>query len=104
MIKKTSIQTQRSEFEIIRTIVYLHGTGHYCISFLSFDELLELRHRGSNRAVDTVTGDIYGGKDYSKIGLSSTTIASSFGKAISDSKELEDYKPEGISRSLLILS
>ena len=36
-----------------------------------------------------------------QVGLSSTTIASSFGKAISDNKELEDYKPEDISRSLL---
>lgn len=36
-----------------------------------------------------------------QIGLSSTTIASSFGKAISDNKELEDYKPEDITRSLL---
>lgn len=36
-----------------------------------------------------------------QIGLSSTTIASSFGKAISDNKEIEDYKPEDVSRSLL---
>jgi hypothetical protein len=45
----------------------MFSTGYYCISFLSFDELLELRHRGSNRAVDTVAGDIYGGKDYSRV-------------------------------------
>lgn len=36
-----------------------------------------------------------------QIGLAATTIASSFGKAISENKELEDYKPEDISRSLL---
>lgn len=36
-----------------------------------------------------------------QIGLSSTTIASSFGKAISDNKEIEDYNPEDIARSLL---
>lgn len=36
-----------------------------------------------------------------QIGLTSTAIASSFGKAISDNKELEDYKPEDVTRSLL---
>ena len=29
-----------------------------------------------------LVGDIYGGRDYSTIGLSATTIASSFGKVI----------------------
>ena len=38
-----------------------------------------------------------------QIGLSSTAIASSFGKAISENKELKDYRPEDISRSLLRL-
>lgn len=38
-----------------------------------------------------------------QIGLSATTIASSFGKAISEKKELEDYKPEDVARSLLRL-
>ncbi|GER38515.1 pantothenate kinase [Striga asiatica] len=36
-----------------------------------------------------------------QIGLSASTIASSFGKAISENKELEDYRPEDISLSLL---
>ncbi|XP_010243065.1 PREDICTED: pantothenate kinase 2 isoform X2 [Nelumbo nucifera] len=36
-----------------------------------------------------------------KIGLSASTIASSFGKAIYENKELEDYRPEDISLSLL---
>ncbi|KAJ9677757.1 hypothetical protein PVL29_022630 [Vitis rotundifolia] len=36
-----------------------------------------------------------------KIGLSASTIASSFGKTISENKELEDYRPEDISLSLL---
>ncbi|KAL6567810.1 Pantothenate kinase 1 [Orobanche gracilis] len=35
------------------------------------------------------------------IGLTSTTIASSFGKAVSENKELEDYRAEDVSRSLL---
>lgn len=37
----------------------------------------------------------------SQIGLSASTIASSFGKAISENKNLEDYRPEDISLSLL---
>lgn len=36
-----------------------------------------------------------------QIGLSASTIASSFGKTISENKELEDYRPEDISLSLL---
>ncbi|CAN1347721.1 Pantothenate kinase 2 [Linum perenne] len=67
----------------------------------SFDELLELSQRGDNSTIDMLVGDIYGGTDYNKIGLSASTIASSFGKAISDKKELEDYSPEDISLSLL---
>nr|XP_048322487.1 pantothenate kinase 1-like isoform X2 [Ziziphus jujuba var. spinosa] len=77
------------------------GLGRLLTKCKSFDELLELSHQGNNRVIDMLVGDIYGGMDYAKIGLSSTTIASSFGKAISDNKELEDYKPEDISRSLL---
>ncbi|KAJ8773801.1 hypothetical protein K2173_008264 [Erythroxylum novogranatense] len=77
------------------------GLGRLLTKCKSFDELLELSHQGNNRVLDMLVGDIYGGMDYSKIGLSSTTIASSFGKAISDNRELEGYKPEDISRSLL---
>ncbi|KAG4924447.1 hypothetical protein JHK85_050936 [Glycine max] len=77
------------------------GLGKLLTECKSFDELLDLSYRGNNRAVDMLVGDIYGGMDYSKIGLSSTAIASSFGKAISDNKEREDYKPEDIARSLL---
>uniref|UniRef100_A0A1J3FVQ9 pantothenate kinase n=1 Tax=Noccaea caerulescens TaxID=107243 RepID=A0A1J3FVQ9_NOCCA len=77
------------------------GLGKLLTKCKSFDELLELSHHGNNRVIDMLVGDIYGGTDYSKIGLSSTAIASSFGKAISDGKELEDYQPEDIARSLL---
>lgn len=45
----------------------------------SFDEMLELAQRGDNAGVDMLVGDIYG-TDYGKIGLKSTTIASTFGK------------------------
>jgi hypothetical protein len=42
-----------------------------------------------------LVGDIYGGRDYSSIGLSATTIASSFGKVVGQDKELADYNPAG---------
>ncbi|OLN94066.1 Pantothenate kinase [Colletotrichum chlorophyti] len=45
----------------------------------TFDEMLDMSERGDNAKVDMLVGDIYGG-DYGKIGLKSTTIASSFGK------------------------
>ncbi|KAI3439560.1 Pantothenate kinase 2 [Psidium guajava] len=77
------------------------GLGRLLTKCKSFDELLELSQRGDNRTIDMLVGDIYGGTDYSKIGLSASTIASSFGKAISENKDLEDYRPEDISLSLL---
>ncbi|XP_019152535.1 PREDICTED: pantothenate kinase 2 isoform X2 [Ipomoea nil] len=77
------------------------GLGRLLTKCKSFDDLLELSQRGDNRTIDMLVGDIYGGMDYSKIGLSASTIASSFGKAISENKELEDYRPEDISLSLL---
>ncbi|KAH6826775.1 pantothenate kinase 2 [Perilla frutescens var. hirtella] len=77
------------------------GLGRLLTKCKSFDELLELSHQGNNRVIDMLVGDIYGGTDYSKVGLTSTTIASSFGKAISENKELDDYRPEDVARSLL---
>ena len=49
----------------------------------TFDEMLEMADRGDNSAVDMLVGDIYG-TDYGKIGLKSSTIASSFGKVFQD--------------------
>ncbi|ONM56762.1 Pantothenate kinase 2 [Zea mays] len=77
------------------------GLGRLMTKCKSFDELLELSQRGDNSTMDMLVGDIYGGLDYSKIGLSASTIASSFGKIISENKELSDYRPEDISLSLL---
>lgn len=77
------------------------GLGKLLTKCNSFDELLELSHDGNNKVIDMLVGDIYGGTNYSKIGLSSTAIASSFGKVISENKELEDYRPEDVARSLL---
>ncbi|CAO2829265.1 unnamed protein product [Amaranthus hypochondriacus] len=79
------------------------GMGKILTKCQSFDDLLELSQQGNNRSIDMLVRDIYGGHDYSKIGLSATTIASSFGKPVSENKELEDYKPEDIARSLLRL-
>lgn len=77
------------------------GLGKLLTKCKSFDELLELSHQGNNRVIDMLVGDIYGGMDYAKIGLASTAIASSFGKPVSENRELEDYKPEDIALSLL---
>ena len=47
-----------------------------------------------------LVGDIYGDRDYSNIGLSATTIASSFGKVVSEGKDLEDMDPADIALAL----
>ncbi|KAK9165065.1 hypothetical protein Scep_000256 [Stephania cephalantha] len=77
------------------------GLGKLLTKCKSFDELLELSQRGDNKVVDMLVGDIHGCMDYSEVGLSASTIASSFGKVIFGDKELEDYSPEDISLSLL---
>lgn len=55
----------------------------------SFDEMLSMASRGDNTKVDMLVGDIYG-TDYGKIGLKSTTIASSFGKVFRMKREAEN--------------
>ncbi|KAL5553575.1 hypothetical protein UlMin_040976 [Ulmus minor] len=89
------------------------GLGIF-IFYLNFDDLLELSHHGNNIVIDMLVGDIYHYKKndfYLHINmyvtflvshktlpiLTATTIASSFGKPISDNKELKDYKPEDIA-------
>ena len=44
--------------------------------------------------------DIYG-QDYSKLGLKSTMIASTFGKVFKKGKETKKFSSEDISKSLL---
>jgi type II pantothenate kinase len=69
----------------------------------SYDDMLELSQQGDNKNVDMLVGDIYGGA-YNKIGLKSSTIASSFGKVFKMPKEeRHNIKQEDISRSLLYL-
>ncbi|KAH9895527.1 pantothenate kinase [Xylariomycetidae sp. FL2044] len=55
----------------------------------SFDEMLDNAAQGDNGKVDMLVGDIYG-TDYGKIGLKSTTIASSFGKVFRMKREAEN--------------
>lgn len=55
----------------------------------SFDEMLDNAAHGDNANVDMLVGDIYGG-DYGKIGLKTTTIASSFGKVFRMKREAEN--------------
>ncbi|KAF8433519.1 fumble [Boletus edulis BED1] len=72
----------------------------------TFDEMLALSEKGDNAMVDMLVGDIYG-TDYTKLGLKSTTIASSFGKVFKHSGEGKEgsergtFSAEDISRSLL---
>ena len=47
-----------------------------------------------------LVGDIYGDRDYSSIGLSATTIASSFGKVVSNDLGLEDLEKADMAMAL----
>jgi type II pantothenate kinase len=66
--------------------------------------MLLLSESGDNTAVDMLVGDIYG-SDYSKIGLKTSTIASSFGKVFRKGADPEErrktFKQEDVARSLL---
>ncbi|KAF9055947.1 fumble-domain-containing protein [Panaeolus papilionaceus] len=66
----------------------------------SFDEMLALSESGDNSTVDMLVGDIYG-QDYSKLGLKSTMIASTFGKVFKKGGEKRKFSAEDISKSLL---
>lgn len=77
------------------------GLGRLLTGCSTFDELLELSLQGDNTKVDMLVGDIYG-TDYSHIGLSSTTIASSFGKI--SGKTGADANSDSPSRADIALS
>lgn len=63
--------------------------------------MLDLSEKGDNATVDMLVGDIYG-QDYSRLGLKSTMIASSFGKVFSKkSGKKGTFSAEDISKSLL---
>ncbi|EHY52281.1 hypothetical protein HRR81_002369 [Exophiala dermatitidis] len=60
----------------------------------TFDEMLKLAEKGDNAGVDMLVGDIYG-TDYGKIGLKSTTIASTFGKVFRMKRMAERNAEDG---------
>lgn len=62
--------------------------------------MLALSEKGDNATVDMLVGDIYG-QDYSRLGLKSTMIASSFGKVFKKGQTKQNLSPEDISKSLL---
>ncbi|RLN96098.1 hypothetical protein BBJ28_00010884 [Nothophytophthora sp. Chile5] len=66
----------------------------------SYDEALDLCVHGSNHSVDMSVGDIYGGS-YEKFNLPATTVASSFGKMISVSRD--SVRDADLARSLLVM-
>ncbi|KAL9640872.1 MAG: hypothetical protein Q9164_000030 [Protoblastenia rupestris] len=60
----------------------------------TFDEMLALADKGDNKKVDMLVGDIYG-TDYSKVGLSTDIIASSFGKVFKMKRQGESDAEDG---------
>ncbi|KAL9619856.1 MAG: hypothetical protein Q9160_005596 [Pyrenula sp. 1 TL-2023] len=60
----------------------------------TFDEMLAMAERGDNSGVDMLVGDIYG-SDYGKIGLKSTTIASTYGKVFRMKRAAERHAEDG---------
>ncbi|KAI9829304.1 MAG: hypothetical protein M1826_005768 [Phylliscum demangeonii] len=60
----------------------------------TFDDMLAMADRGDNTAVDMLVGDIYGA-DYGKIGLKSSTIASSFGRVFRIMRDAERDAEDG---------
>ncbi|XP_066370799.1 pantothenate kinase 1-like isoform X3 [Miscanthus floridulus] len=67
----------------------------------SYDEFLQLSQKGDNFVLDLIVKDICGELVCQKQGLSTSTLASSFGKVITSEKKLTDYKPEDIASTLL---
>ena len=60
----------------------------------TFDEMLSMAEQGDNSGVDMLVGDIYG-KDYGKIHLKSTAIASTFGKVFKMKRAAERDAEDG---------
>ena len=60
----------------------------------TFDEMLDMAAKGDNSGVDMLVGDIYG-TGYGKIGLKSTTIASTYGKVFRMKRAAERHAEDG---------
>ncbi|KAL5199445.1 hypothetical protein ABZP36_020648 [Zizania latifolia] len=67
----------------------------------SYDEFLQLSQKGDNFVLDLIVKDICGELVCQKQGLSTSTLASSFGKVITSKKKLIDYRPEDLASTLL---
>ncbi|CDF39543.1 unnamed protein product [Chondrus crispus] len=70
------------------------GLARMLLDCATFDDVIRLTHDGDNANVDMLVGDIYGGA-YSNLGLDSSVIAASFGKATmrNDPPELPNFSP-----------
>lgn len=67
--------------------------------------MLEISKEGDNKNVDLLVGDIYG-SDYTKLGLKSTKIASSFGKVFKKNQhnnKRNNFESADIAKSLLFM-
>ncbi len=64
----------------------------------TFDAMLAMADQGDNTSVDMLVGDIYG-TDYGKIGLKTSTIASSFGKVFKMKRQSENEAEDGTGLS-----
>lgn len=95
-VPRACTQLGRWAVQVLQEPAWLCVQRSRCVAAgaTSFDEMLELSSRGDSSNVDMLVGDIYG-RDYETIGLSATTIASSFGKVVSGTKQLSDYNPAG---------
>jgi len=92
---------------LIRLLVPNVGSGY---APTAWEEIQRCSADGDNENVDLLVGDIYGEEDekYSRLGLSKTIIASSFGKVsttdFDDGGDVRShYRSEDIVRSLLFM-
>ncbi|RUS17837.1 fumble-domain-containing protein, partial [Endogone sp. FLAS-F59071] len=108
LCKGAEVILAANSFPAVNDVTLGGGTLWGLLSLLTgaqtFDEMLDASQNGDNRNVDMLVGDIYG-TDYSRIGLKSSTIASSFGKVFKRNVKREQgaFKNEDISRSLLYM-
>ncbi|XP_051204340.1 pantothenate kinase 1 isoform X2 [Lolium perenne] len=79
----------------------MFGLGKLLTGCNSYDEFLQLSQKGDNFVLDLIVKDICGELVCQKQGLSTSTLASSFGKVITSMKKLTDYRPEDIASTLL---
>ncbi|XP_042443310.1 pantothenate kinase 1-like [Zingiber officinale] len=79
----------------------IFGLAKLLTGCLSYDEFLKMSQQGDNLVLDLIVKDICGELVSEKQGLSSSTLASSFGKVIASKTTLSDYKPEDLATTLL---